>query len=167
VEQSAAHHEFLRRCLDVQDAAARGHPLGVAVGDQAAAPVGVLMAEDAVDHVGDGLEAAVRVPRGALGLARGVFHLAHLVHVDERVQVAQVHARERAADREPFALKVRWRGRELDDRTVPFRSGLGHPGQDQEILDGYGWHDEHLRGAASVLSGGAPAGRTANSGNSI
>jgi hypothetical protein len=47
----------------------RGHPLGVAVGDEAAAAVGVLVPEDAVDHVGDGLEAAVRVPGGALGLA--------------------------------------------------------------------------------------------------
>jgi hypothetical protein len=30
------------------------------------------MLEDPVDHVGDGLEAAVRVPRRALGLAGGV-----------------------------------------------------------------------------------------------
>ena len=64
------------------------HPLGVAVGDQAAAAVGVLVLERAVDHVGDGLEAAVRVPRRALRLARRVLHLAHLVHVDERVEVA-------------------------------------------------------------------------------
>jgi hypothetical protein len=45
----------------------RGHPLGVAIGDEPAAPVGVLMLEDAVDHVGDGLEAPVRMPGGALG----------------------------------------------------------------------------------------------------
>ena len=44
-----------------------GHPLGVAVGDEAIAAIGVLVLEDPVDHVGDGLEPAVRVPRGPLG----------------------------------------------------------------------------------------------------
>jgi len=104
VEQAAADHEFLRRRLDVQDAAARGHPLGVAVGDQPAAAVGVLVTEGAVDDVGDGLEPAVRVPRGALGLAGAVVDLAHLVHVHERVEPVQVHPGERAPDREPLAL---------------------------------------------------------------
>jgi hypothetical protein len=45
--------------------------------------------ERAVDDVGDGLEAAVRVPRRALGLAGRVVDLAHLVHVDERVEAAR------------------------------------------------------------------------------
>ena len=62
------------------------------------------MLEGAVDHVGHGLEAAVRVPGGALGLARRVLDLAHLVHVDERVEVGQVDAGEGAADREALAL---------------------------------------------------------------
>jgi hypothetical protein len=39
VEQAAAGDEVLRRRLDVQDARAGGHPLGVTVGDQPAAPV--------------------------------------------------------------------------------------------------------------------------------
>ena len=86
--------------------AAGGHPLGVAVGDEPAAAVGVLVLEDAVDDVGDGLEAAVRVPRRALGLARRVLDLAHLVHVDERVEQRQVDAGERAADREALALEA-------------------------------------------------------------
>jgi hypothetical protein len=101
VEQAAADHELLRRRLDVQDAAAGGHPLGVAVGDQPAAAVGVLVLERAVDDVGDGLEPAVRVPRGALGLTRAVVDLAHLVHVHERVEPGQVHPGEGAPDREP------------------------------------------------------------------
>ena len=62
--------------------------------------------EDAVDHVGDGLEAAMRMPRRALRLARRVLHLAHLVEVDERVEVGQVDAGERAADREALALEA-------------------------------------------------------------
>jgi hypothetical protein len=44
---------------------------GVAVGDEPAATVGVLVPEDPVDHVGDGLEPAVGSQGGALGLARG------------------------------------------------------------------------------------------------
>ena len=111
VEQPAADDQLLGRRLDVEDAAAGGHPLGGAVGDDAAAAVGVLVLEGAVDHVGDGLEAAVGVPVGAPGLARRVVDLAHLVHVDERVEVGQVDAGEGPADREALALealRARW-----------------------------------------------------------
>src|SRR5215469_212006 len=106
VEQAPAGDQFLGRLLDVQDAATGGHPLGVAVGDQPTATVGVLVAEDPVDDVGHGLEAPVWVPRGPLGLTRGVVHLAHLVHVDERVELGQVNPGERAADREALALEA-------------------------------------------------------------
>ena len=78
----------VRRPLDVQDPAPGGHPLRGAVLDDAAAADGVLVLEGAVDHVGDRLEAAVGVPGRALGLARAVVDLAHLVHVDEGVEVA-------------------------------------------------------------------------------
>ena len=105
VEQPAADHQLLGRLLDVQDAAAGGHPLGVAVGDQAAAAVGVLVPERPVDDVGHGLEPAVRVPGRALRLTGRVVHLAHLVHVNERVQRPQVDAGECAADRETLALE--------------------------------------------------------------
>jgi hypothetical protein len=56
-------------------------------GDEAAA-VGVLGLEDAVDHVGDGLEAAVWVPRSVFGLAGGVVHLAHLVHGEGQAAIS-------------------------------------------------------------------------------
>jgi hypothetical protein len=81
--------------------------LGVAVGDQPAAAVGVLVPEDPVDHVGDGLEPAVGMPGGALGLARGVVDLTHLVHVHERVEGCQVDAGEGAADGEALAFQAR------------------------------------------------------------
>ena len=97
--------QLLGRRLDVEDAAAGGHPLGGAVGDDAAAAVGVLVLERAVDHVGDGLEATVGVPGGALGLARGVVDLAHLVHVDERVEVGEVDAGEGPATGKPSPSK--------------------------------------------------------------
>jgi signal transduction histidine kinase/CheY-like chemotaxis protein len=143
VEQPAAHHQFLGGLLDVQDPAARGHPLGVAVGDQAAAAVGVLVAEHAVDDVRDGLEPAVRVPRRALGLTRRVLHLAHLVHVDERVQLPQLHAGERPADRETLTLEPGRRGGHRHDRPLSRDGGvgLGDAGQHQNVLNGHRWHD--------------------------
>ena len=97
---------------------AGGHPLRGAVVDDAAAAVAVLVLEGAVDHVGDGLEAAVRVPRGALGLARRVVDLAHLVHVDERVEIAHRHAGEGAHDGEALALVAARAGGDLLDRAL-------------------------------------------------
>ena len=114
VEHPATLDEFGGGRLDVQDAGARGHPLGGAVGDQTAAAVRILVGETAVDHVGDCLEAAVRVPVGAARLARLVFDLAHLVHVDERVEVGGADAGERAHDGEALAF-------------VPARSGGNRP----------------------------------------
>jgi hypothetical protein len=64
--------------------------------------------EDAVDHVRDGLEAPMGMPRRALGLARRVFDLTHLVEVDERVEVLESDAGEGASDREPLPLESLW-----------------------------------------------------------
>ena len=104
VEGAAALDEFGGRGLDVQDPRAGRHPLGGAVGDQAAAAVRILVGEAAVDHVGDRLEAAVRMPGGASRLAGLVLDLAHLVHVDERVEVGGADACERTDDGEALPL---------------------------------------------------------------
>ena len=100
----------------------------------------------AVDHVGDGLEAAVRVPRRALGLARRVVDLAHLVHVDERVEVGQVDAGEGPADGEALALEAARRRGDARDRAVgrdrPGRARAA--GQREDVLDGHSRH-VHLR----------------------
>ena len=142
VEQAAADDEPLRRLLDVEDAGAGGHPLRVAVGDDAAAAVRVRVLEDAVDHVGDGLEPAVRMPRRALRLARRVVHLAHLVEVDERVEVGEVHAGERAPDREALPFEAARRRCHAADRALAGEVGigLGDPGQDGDVFDDDGWH---------------------------
>ncbi len=156
MEEPALLDQPLRRRLDVEEAAAGGHPLGVAVGDRAATAVGVLVVEDAVDDVGDGLEAAVRVPRGALGLARRVVHLAHLVHHDERVEVRQVDAGERAADREALPLEALRRGGDLPDRTrLVTQPGLPHPVEHGQVVDGDCGHRAHLLGvtAPTVVEG--------------
>ena len=102
--------ELLGRGLDVEDAGTGRHPLGVAVADDAAAAVGVLVHHGPVDHVGDGLETAMGVPRRSLRLAGGVVDLAHLIEVDERVEVGQIDPVEGPPDREALALEAggRW-----------------------------------------------------------
>ncbi len=143
VEQAPAGDQFLGRLLDVQDATTGGHPLGVAVGDQPSAAVGVLVAEDPIDDVGHGLEAPVRVPGGPLGLTRGIVHLAHLVHVDERVELGQVNPGERAPDREALTLEAgRGRGhrqhRALGSGSVVW---LLDAGQHQDVGNSDRGHD--------------------------
>ena len=95
MEQPTGDDEILGRGLDVEDASTGRHPLGRPVGDEATTSLGVLVGEGPVDHVGHRLEPAMRVPRGSLRLTRGVVDFAHLVHVDERVQVVQAHPGER------------------------------------------------------------------------
>jgi hypothetical protein len=69
----------------------------------------------AVEQVGDGLEAAVRMVGRTLGLARAVLDRAHLVEHEERVGRAEVGARlrERPVHGEACALE---RGGRTDDR---------------------------------------------------
>ena len=120
------------------------------------------MPADGVDGVGRSLEAAVRVPRRALRLTGGVLDLAHLVHVHERVELLEVDSGEGAPHREPFAL-VTGRGRgDLDYRALALRARLGDTRQDQEILDGDGWHNALL---AVDLGCHTRLPRAANSGN--
>jgi hypothetical protein len=117
VEEAAGGHQRFWWGFDVEDAAPGGHPLGGSVGDDTAAAMGVLVEEGAVDHVGDGLEAAMGVPRGALGFAGGVFDLAHLVHVDERVEVGVGDTGEGAVHREAFAFEALGGGGDRPDRS--------------------------------------------------
>ena len=150
VEGAADGDDLLRGSLLVEDPAARGHPLRVAIGDHAAATVGVLVLEGAVEHVGDGLEPAVRVPRRAPGRARLPLHLAHLVHVDERVEIAEVDAGEGAAHGEALAL-VALRGGG-DGAHRPFDGGggvrIGDAWEHEDVVDGDGRHGSSFGCAA-------------------
>ena len=105
-------------------------------------PVRVLVLEDAVDDVGDGLEPTVGVPRRALRLAGGVLHLTHLVHVDERVEGAQRHAGERAAHREALALEAGRRGGDRLHGPVGAGGaiGIGEAGEREDVVDGCSGH---------------------------
>ena len=102
--------------------------------------VGVLVDERAVHQVGEGLEAAVRVPVGPARLADPVLDLAHLVHVDERVEVGLVHAGEGPAHREALTLEAAWGGGDGPNRAgAPVRVGRVDPGQGHGV-GGHGGH---------------------------
>jgi hypothetical protein len=142
VEQPAAGHQVLRRRLDVQDALTGGHPLGVTVGDRAAAAQRVLVIHDPVDHVGHRLEPAVGVPGGPFRLARRIVDLAHLVEVDERVELVHRHAGEGPAHREALALVAARRGGEPPNRTIGRRGRveLRHARENKNVVDCDSWH---------------------------
>ncbi len=82
----------------MQDARACGHPLRVTFADDAAAAVRVVVLHDAVDHVGDGLEAPVRMPRCTDGFVRCVLDGSELVEQEERIRDVRVDA---AGERPP------------------------------------------------------------------
>ena len=108
--------------------------------------VGVLVLHGAVDHVRDGLEASMWVPRRALRLARGVLDFSHLVEVDERVEIGQVDASEGSPDWETLTLKAGRSG--CHGLHWPIE-GIGRPcvetRQHKGILDGYCGHGVFLR----------------------
>ncbi len=142
MEQAATDDQCLGWLLDVEDPGTGGHPLCVAVGDDSAPAVRIAVLEDTVDHVGDGLEAAMRMPRRSLGLAGGVLDLAHLIEVDERVEIGELDAVECPADREAFALEAVRGDRDALDRALARdgRVDVGDAGQDGDVVDSDGWH---------------------------
>src|SRR5438094_1400882 len=94
------------------------------------------MRKGAVDHVRDGLEAAVRMPGGAFRFAWAVFDLAHLVHVNERIEVALIEPIERAAHGKALALDA-LRGSGNGEQTLerPDRTDVRNAGESQNVLD--------------------------------
>jgi hypothetical protein len=97
--------------------------------------------ERPVQHVRDGLEATVRMPRGALCLSRSVLEGAHVVEQQERVGEGQVHAGERTPDHEALALELPVGGHDPAD-VPPVGGRLGQrsqPGEGQRF-GGHGGH---------------------------
>ena len=81
--------------------------------------VRVVVRDLAVEHVGDGLEAAVRVPRRALRLVRPVLHRPELVEQEERVGLVEAQAaRERPPHLEPGAFDGVVRGDDAARRAA-------------------------------------------------
>ena len=88
------------------DTSAGGHPLHVAGADVAAVARRVRVLPVTLEQVGDGLEAAVRVVRGAHGLAGAVLDGTHLVEQKEGVDLSQPRHGEGPTNDEAGALLV-------------------------------------------------------------
>ena len=94
-----AVHAALRvalRHLLMQDAAAGRHPLHVAGAERAAVAEAVAVVDRAGEHVGDGLDAAMRMPREAGEVVVRVV-VAEIVEQQERIELAGVAEPKRAA----------------------------------------------------------------------
>ena len=104
-------HAALRvalRHLLVHDAAARRHPLHVARAEAAAIPEAVAVLDAARQHVGDRLDAAVRVPREPGEKVVRVV-VAEVVEQQERIEFRRVAEPERALQPHAGALDGRFR----------------------------------------------------------
>ena len=109
------------------------------------------MLEHAVDHVRHGLEAPMRVPRGTSRLTRSVVDLAHLVHVDERIEVGEVDAGESTADGKALAFESGRRSRDAAHGTdACVRASVGQSRNGREIVDRDGWHRESSEALSRV-----------------
>ncbi len=112
-ELEAVHAPFgiaLRHFL-VHDAAARGHPLHVARAQRAFVPQAVAVVHGALEHVGDGLDAAVRVPGESLEEVLGAL-VAEVVEQEEGVELLGLPEPEGATKLHSGAFQ---RGRGFDD----------------------------------------------------
>ncbi len=92
--------------LLVDDAAAGRHPLHVAGGDGAVVAHAVAVFDGAGENVGDGLDAAMRVPGKAVEVVlRDV--VAEVVEQEERIEVVGVAEAEGAAEMDSGAFEGR------------------------------------------------------------
>ena len=142
MEEPARDDEVLRWGLDVQDAGAGRHPLGVAVRDDPTAAVGILVLDDAIDHVRHGFEAAVGMPGRALWFTGGVLDRSHLVQVDERVEQRHIDTGERAPNGESLTLEAARGGGHRAHGAFDRIDGqwLGNAGQGKNVAHGHGGH---------------------------
>ena len=81
------------------------------------------MLKATVDHVGDGFEPPMWMPRCAFGLTGRIVHRAHLVHVHERIKQLAWHPGEGTVDRKTFAFKAGRRGGDTQHRTLEASRG--------------------------------------------
>ena len=100
----------------VDDAAAGGHPLDVAGGDGAAVAHAVAVLDGAGKNVGDGLDAAVRMPWEAGEIILGNV-VAEVVEQQEGIEIGSVAEAKRAAEMHAGAF----------DRRLGFDQSLDGP----------------------------------------
>ena len=89
--------------LLVQNAAAGGHPLHVACGHAALVAERVAVGDLTGQHIGDGLDAAMRVPGEAGQIIRGIL-VAKIVEQQERIELAGLAEAEGALQLDAGAL---------------------------------------------------------------
>src|SRR5436309_4612290 len=101
--------DALRGHLGVHDPRARGHPLHVTGPETPPVARRVLVLEFALERVGDGLEAAVRMVRCADRLTGRVVHRPQLVDEEKGVHLLQARRGEGPANHETRALGLAMR----------------------------------------------------------
>ncbi len=137
-----AVHVFGRQFI-MEDPCAGGHPLRIAFANYAATTVGIVMRDLTVENVAHGLETAVRMPRSARRLIRGIDHWPDLVQQKKGIRGSQRHlAGERTPDFKTGALFLPMRLHNAGHR--PCLAGGGSNSRktrkNQWIFNGYGWH---------------------------
>src|ERR1700686_376989 len=91
----------------MNDAAARRHPLNVARSDGAVVAHAVAMLDGSGEDVGDGLDAAMRMPRKSRGIIfRNV--IAKIVQKQKRIEIGSVAEAECAAQMHARAIARRF-----------------------------------------------------------
>ena len=93
------------RHLLMHDAASGGHPLDVARAEVAAIAEAVAMLHLAREHIGDGLDAAVRMPGEAGQIVVRVL-VPEIVEEQERIELGRVAESERAPQLDARAFDV-------------------------------------------------------------
>jgi hypothetical protein len=107
----------------VEDAAASGHPLDVAGAECSTIPEAVAVRDVARQHVGDRLDAPMRVPGKAGEVVRGVV-VAKIVEQQERIEVGRIAESERALQPDAGAFERGFRRTDVSDRANGHRSML-------------------------------------------
>ena len=140
----------------MQDAPTGCHPLGVPLGDDATAAVGIVVGDLTVEDVADGLDAAVGVPRCSLGLAGAVHLRPDVIEQQEGVGLGEREVTgEGPGDDEPGPLGFAAGGDDLGHRTRPGdRIGSGDARQDECVFDGDGRHGYRLLSSSSSRTRG-------------
>src|SRR5713226_2917339 len=118
----------------MDDPAPRGHPLDVPLADDALVPDAVLVLDSAVQHVGDRLDAAMRMPWESRDVLGGVLRT-EIVQEQERIQPRDLGRAERPAQMNARALDRRAGREDLGDASQPRLWHLGLSGHVRMIVD--------------------------------
>jgi hypothetical protein len=129
--------------LLVHDAAARGHPLHVAGAERALVAQAVAVVDGAGQDIGDGLDAAVRVPGKAGAVVVGPV-VAEIIEQQERIEFTGLAKTEGAAQLDAGALHG---GLGLDD---PLHGTNGHDGSLSDAWLHIGMTSERTKPAAAA-----------------